>query len=92
MNLKTEALAFLIWRHANPLEWNMTYVEVAEALGVSKERVRAICSLKKWTNRFRAPPSSGAFQGYMNRQGLAGAEVFEHQMELAEDMAGGVLE
>lgn len=92
MNPRTEALAFRIWQHANPLEWNMTYVEVADALGVSEERIRAVCMVKKWNSRFRAPPSAGNFEGHMTRGGITGAEVFDHRMDLADQIAEGAFQ
>jgi hypothetical protein len=91
-NKRTEALAFRIWQYAKPIEWNIRYDEVADALGVSNGRVRAVCTLKKWTNRFRAPPSSGGFEGRIAHMGIAGAEVFDHRMDLADQIAEGAFQ
>lgn len=52
-NPKTEALAFRIWAHASARGWDCTITEIADSLGESKDRVRAIVVHKNWTNRLR---------------------------------------
>ena len=54
MNPKTEALAFRIWQHCEPLAWNLTIGECAEALGETPMRVGKVAKRKDWTTRFRA--------------------------------------
>lgn len=56
MKLKpaTEALAYRIWCFAQPLGWNCTIVDVADALGVTPHRVTTTCMHKGWLRRFRA--------------------------------------
>ena len=45
-------IAFQIWRHCDPLEWDVTVRDVAESLGISRQKVTAICKMKGWTHRF----------------------------------------
>lgn len=49
----TEALAFRIWQFAEPLGWNCTHGEVAEAIGEPMASVRSVCALKQWSGRLR---------------------------------------
>lgn len=64
---RSEALAYRIWAYANPLGWDCTAGEVADAIGVSMQAVGHIVRLKKWHGRFRA-----------TEQGYHGAGVSEH--------------
>ena len=58
MNVRTEALAYRIWAHCEPLGWDCTVKDVAEALGVKWQRVNAICQHRNWTNRMRHSATS----------------------------------
>ena len=59
MNVRTEALAYRIWAHCEPLGWDCTVKDVAEALDVKWQLVNAICRCRKWTSRMRhSSPSS----------------------------------
>ena len=71
MNARTEALAFRIWAHCEPLGWDCTVKDVAEALGVRWQRVNAICHHRNWTNRLRHSAMS-QFE-YVHSVGLADA-------------------
>ena len=53
MNPRTEALRFRIWQYAAPLEWNVTFVEIADALNESPKRVGAVMRHNGWHNRCR---------------------------------------
>lgn len=59
---RSQALAFRVWQVADPEGWDMTHAEIAEALGVSTGRVRAVCGLKGWSSRVRASEPSKAAQ------------------------------
>ena len=50
---KTEALAFRIWAHCQPLGWDTDVREIADHLGVSFQQVAGICRSKGWSNRLR---------------------------------------
>lgn len=58
MKPRSEAIAFMIWAYANPLDWDCTVQEIAAHLDQSTKRVAAICRWKGWTSRLR---SSGPF-------------------------------
>ena len=49
----TAALAYRIYGHCAP-GWGHTYAEVADALGVSPQRVQAVAVSVGWTGRFTA--------------------------------------
>lgn len=51
---RTQALRFRIWQYANPREWNVTTHEIADAIGETHNRVRAIIGHAGWHNRLRS--------------------------------------
>lgn len=50
-----EALAFRVWAYANPLGWDCTAKEIADALGVDWHRVNWALRQKGWSGRLRVP-------------------------------------
>lgn len=52
---KTNAMALRIYGYAQPLGWNCTMGEVAQALGVHVVVVAGVAASFGWTNRFRVP-------------------------------------
>ena len=50
---RVEALAYRIWAYAEPMEWNVTSRDIADALGVSAISVGKIARRKGWLNRLR---------------------------------------
>tara|TARA_R110000737_G_scaffold139488_5_gene170312 strand:- start:3 stop:254 length:252 start_codon:yes stop_codon:yes gene_type:complete len=58
MNPKTEALAFRIWQHCEPLGWDITLADCAKQMGERLGSVRRVVVVKDWGNRFRAKASS----------------------------------
>lgn len=86
MNPRVEAIAFRIWQHAEPLGWNCTHTEVAEAIGESFGAVRNICKVKGWNTRFRVTTYNGIDRVLIG--GVWGAEMQEAQRireEVIED-------
>jgi len=51
---RSEALAYRIWAYANPLGWDCTLAELADALGAKFASVRVVVSMKGWSGRLRA--------------------------------------
>lgn len=51
---QSHAIAFRLWQHCAPLEWDCSLQDAADALGMSVRRVKAIAQLKGWLSRFRA--------------------------------------
>lgn len=51
---RSQALAFRIWCAARVQDWDVSFVELAEALDVSPQRVAQVVRLKGWCDRFRA--------------------------------------
>ena len=49
----TAAIACRIYGHCSP-GWGHTYADVAEALGVSAQRVQRVAVIVGWTGRFTA--------------------------------------
>ena len=49
----TQALAYRIWAHCQPIGWNCTIAEIADALGVDWRRVQSTMVLKGWSGRVR---------------------------------------
>ncbi|WP_121064675.1 hypothetical protein [Chachezhania antarctica] len=54
VNPTTEAIAFRVWQHCEPIGWNCTVADAAEAVGEPLSRVRRIIGHKGWGGRFRA--------------------------------------
>lgn len=55
----TQALAYRIWAHCQPIGWNCTIMEIADALGVDWHRVNWALRQKGWSGRLRAPVARG---------------------------------
>ncbi len=53
MSVKTQVIRFRIWQFANPRGWDVTFNEVAEALGVEVAVVGSIARHAGWVERFR---------------------------------------
>lgn len=51
--VKSMVLAYRLWALCHPKDWNLTYQEAADALGVSRQAVVAIARKKGWLNLFR---------------------------------------
>ena len=49
----SEAVAFRIWAHCDPIGWDCTSRDVADALGIDGASVGQVCRLKGWTQRLR---------------------------------------
>ena len=53
MNPRIEATAFRVWQYCKPREWNVTVVEIADALDLPMTTVRNLCARRGWSNRLR---------------------------------------
>lgn len=53
----TQALAYRIWAHCQPIGWNCTIMEIADALGVDWHRVNWVLRQKGWNGRVRVSAS-----------------------------------
>lgn len=58
----TQALAYRIWAHCQPIGWNCTIMEIADALGVDWHRVNWTLGRKGWSGRVR--PMKPDFNGF----------------------------
>ena len=56
MTPQQEAIAFQIWAHCEPLGWDVTIPDIAEALSLTPQRVIGICGSKGWKSRLRKAP------------------------------------
>ena len=72
---RSQALAYRIWGHCEPIGWNCTCGEIAEALGEDVKRVGVVAHHKGWNNRLRR---SGAEETFLARHNSTGA-VSSHQ-------------
>ena len=54
MTPRSETLAFRAWAHCQPIGWNITIRDLAEALGESVSRTRSVVVGKGWQQRLRA--------------------------------------
>lgn len=82
MNAKIEALAYRVWANATPKGWDCLMSDVAEEIGVSPQKVSAICAIKGWANRFRVSKCDNSAH-YGARPAPVGLEVIEGRMERA---------
>ena len=55
----TQALAYRIWAHCQPIGWNCSITEIADALGVDWHRVNWTLLRKGWSGRVRASRRMG---------------------------------
>lgn len=87
----TAALACRIYGHCHP-GWGHTYAEVADALGVSAQRVRAVAVSVGWGGRFTAVSDGGErYRGTLTNGAdntMSSSSDFEPFRRMAE-MAGG---
>ena len=58
MTPRTAALRFRIWQHCEPIGWDCTMAEVAEALEVDVKSVGAVVRNAGWAERFRVSERS----------------------------------
>ncbi|WP_158972392.1 hypothetical protein [Chachezhania sediminis] len=64
VNPIAEAIAFRVWQHCEPIGWNCTVAEAAEAVDEPLGRVSRIIGHKGWGTRFRSTrtDTSAAFE------------------------------
>ena len=62
LKVKRDALAYRIWAYCEPLGWDCTVRNVADALGVHWNAVRRISAINGWGNRFRSTSFSIEWQ------------------------------
>ena len=74
MTPRSEAIAFKIWAHCQPLGWNLTNAELADALDLPSARVRAVCQSKGWTTRLRSSAENRSGADWSN-PGLARGDL-----------------
>jgi len=53
MTPRGHAIAFRIWQYCQPLGWDCTLAEVADAIDVTLPTVRAVIKRKNWGGRLR---------------------------------------
>ena len=85
MTTRTAALRFRIWQYANPRGWDVTFSEVAEALGVSPQKVGSVAKHAGWVERFRVGPGKACLDA--RQQEVPGAESYARH--LASQIAAG---
>ena len=54
MTPKQNALAFRIWQYAEPLGWDCTAAEIADAVRSTPQAVWIVCKAKGWGTRVRS--------------------------------------
>ena len=64
MTPRSEALAFRMWAYCEPREWDCTVSEVADALGVTPQRLGHIIREKRWTGRLRTESRISRFERF----------------------------
>lgn len=92
MSPQSEALAFRIWAYAEPFGWNVTASQIADALGVSYQRIAGICRRKGWLGRLRAPMSRGPVRPGIEGS-IFGSQIMEERDGISalvdDDMRSG---
>lgn len=56
---RTQALAYRIWAYCEPLGWDASVRDIAEALGEPISAISGTVGIKGWHTRLRAPEQSG---------------------------------
>lgn len=77
---RSEALAFRIWAYCEPLGWDVTMQDVADALGVHCNRVVRMAGLKGWSGRFRRTQQLGWVERFAESN-VPGRDNFLEQLE-----------
>lgn len=49
-----ETIAFRMWQYAEPLGWDCTARDVADAIGVTYQSIGHVARMKGWTTKLRA--------------------------------------
>lgn len=70
MTIKTHALRFRIWQYAAPRGWDVTFSEVADAVGSKPNIVGIVARQAGWVDRFRANPND--ITGIAHASGASG--------------------
>lgn len=68
MKPSTEAIAYRIWAHCGPLEWNTDVTEIAAALEENPKRIGSVLGLKGWSDRLRCPAREVKREVYNTRR------------------------
>lgn len=88
--LRSDTIAFLIWRLMLEYEWNLTMAETAEKLNLPVRRVVKVCIDKGWTGRFRVTGKEWAGVGHFPvSEGLSFESVGESRSNAIANLAGG---
>lgn len=53
MTPRAMAISLRIWAHCDPIGWDCTMAECADALGLKPGTVRNVATAKGWNTRFR---------------------------------------
>lgn len=86
--VRAMALAYRIWGYCKPRDWNVTYREVADALGVHQNAVASVARRQGWQNAFRTQRLDVA--GIAARMGGAQIKVVDEMFDGLDD--GALLE
>lgn len=62
MTPKQNALAFRIWQYAEPLGWDCTAAEIADAVRSTPQAVVSVVKMKGWWTRIRTTRSENVMR------------------------------
>jgi uncharacterized protein YjcR len=65
ISARTHALRYRIWAYANPKGWDCTIADIADALDVSPNLVRATLQHAGWTQRIRLASQASYERSYL---------------------------
>lgn len=85
---KLDAQAFLIWRFANPKEWDVSYDQIAEATGLTRRQVDVAIQAKRWGGRIGRGRQEDRGGGPRYSQFKRGANVDINALDLTQLMEG----
>ena len=60
MTQQLEARAFAIWRFAQPLDWDVSMDEIADAVGLTRSQVNNAISAKGWGGKIGMGRNAGS--------------------------------
>lgn len=66
MTPRSQAIAFRIWQHCEPIGWDCNIKDVADALGVSWKVINGVAVAKGWNTRFRKDTPDSLSDGSLN--------------------------
>lgn len=89
MTAQLEARAFAIWRYANSRDWDVSYDEISDATGLTRNEVHSTIKRKGWGGRIGSGAGTvGSSQKASLMQKKKGYRFDENNLDLCQLIGG----